>query len=68
MDFKEIRKQAKNMGINLFQKNKMEIIRSIQREENNIDCYGRPRVEFCQEQACLWRNDCLSLNEKMRGK
>lgn len=56
------------MGINIFQMNKTEIIRSIQREENNIDCYGSPRVEFCHERACLWRSDCLSLNDKMRGK
>lgn len=68
MQFKEIQKKAKNMGINIFQMNKTEIIRSIQREENNIDCHGSPRVEFCHERACLWRSDCLSLNDKMRGK
>ena len=68
MNFEEIQKKAKNMGINTFQMNKTEIIRSIQRGENNIDCYGSPRVEFCHERACLWRNDCLSLNDKMRGK
>ena len=68
MQFREMQKKAKNMGMNTFQMNKTEIIRSIQREENNIDCYGSPRAEFCNERACLWRNDCLSLNDKMRGK
>jgi len=64
----KIRKMAKNMGVNTNRMKKTDIIRAIQRKENNIDCYGTPRVEFCHEQACLWRNDCLSLNDKMRGK
>jgi DNA-binding IscR family transcriptional regulator len=64
----KIRKMAKNMGINTNRIKKSDIIRAIQRKEGNIDCFGSPRVEFCSEQNCLWRNDCLSLNDKMRGK
>lgn len=62
MNFTEIKKMAKGMGINTYGMKKIEVIRSIQRAENNIDCYGTDRVEICNEDACLWRDDCLSLN------
>jgi hypothetical protein len=67
-DMGKIRKKAKNMGINTNRMKKPDIIRAIQRKEGNIDCFGSPRVEFCYEQDCLWRDDCLSLNDKMKGK
>ena len=61
MNFNEIKKMAKQMGINTYGMKKVEVIRSIQRAENNIACYGTDRVETCNEGACLWRDDCLSL-------
>lgn len=64
MNFNEIRTIAKGRGINTNKMKKTDIIRSIQRSENNIECYGTPRVEQCNETACLWRGDCLSLNSK----
>jgi hypothetical protein len=64
MNFNEIKKMAKGMGINTYGMKKVEVIRSIQRAENNIDCYGTDRVETCDENECLWRDDCLSLNAK----
>ena len=59
MNFNEIRTMAKDMGINTNKMKKTEIIRSIQRGENNIDCYGTERVQNCQEDACLWRQECV---------
>ena len=64
MIFNEIQKLAKGMGIKTYRMKKTEIIRSIQRTENNIDCYATPRVEHCSEDTCLWRNDCVSLHNK----
>ena len=64
MKFNEIQKMAKGMGINTFKMKKIEMIKSIQGAENNIECFGTSRVEYCEELACLWRDDCLSLNEK----
>ena len=61
MKFQEIQKMAKGMGINTFRMKKTDIIHAIQREENNIDCYGTDRGEHCEEETCLWRSDCLSL-------
>ena len=62
MTFNEIKKMAKESGINSYRMKKTEIIRAIQRAENNIDCYGTERVANCNEDACLWRGDCVSLN------
>jgi len=64
MKFNEIQKMAKRMGVNTFQMKKTVMILAIQRAENNIECYGTPRVEYCQEFACLWREDCQSLDVK----
>ena len=63
MKYNEIQKMAKNMGVNTFQMKKKDMILAIQRSENNIECFGSPRVEHCQELTCLWRDDCVSLNE-----
>ena len=40
---------------------KTDLIRRIQRAENNLDCYGSERVKYCQEKDCLWRVDCEGL-------
>jgi len=64
MDFNDIRRMAKGMGIHTRGMKKIEAIRSIQRAENNIDCYGTERVDTCNETACLWRDDCLSLHNR----
>jgi hypothetical protein len=64
MNFNEIRTKAKGMSINTYRMKKTEVIRSIQRAENNIDCYATPRAKHCNEDACLWRNDCLAQKEK----
>jgi hypothetical protein len=62
MNFNELRKMAKRMGINTYRVKKPDIIRSIQRAESNIQCFGMQRVEYCCEHVCLWRADCVKLN------
>ncbi len=61
MNFNHTRKMAKEMGINTYRMKKTDIIRSIQRGEHNIDCYGTERVRECREDSCLWRSDCVAL-------
>ena len=67
MKFNEIRKMAKGMGINTFQMKKIDIIRSIQRQEHNIDCFGTERVAYCGEERCLWREDCMGVIQNTSG-
>ena len=62
MNFNEIRKMAKGMDISTYRMKKIDMIRAIQRAEENIGCYGTERVENCHEEGCLWINDCFSLN------
>ena len=67
MRLEEIQKMAKGMGIRSLKMKKAHLIRAIQTAENNIECYGTKRVENCQEMACLWKSDCLSLNNNRRA-
>ena len=64
MRFQDIQKMAKDMGIYTYRMKKTDIIQAIQREEKNIECFGTKRVDICQEEACSWRSDCLTLNRK----
>jgi hypothetical protein len=62
MNFNEIRTMGKDLGINTYRKKKTELIHTIQEAEDKIVCYGTERVEYCNEGACLRRNECISLN------
>ncbi len=59
MKIQDIRKMAKDYKIDSFGKSKMEIIRSLQKAEGNFDCYGRASSGFCDQGACVWKEDCL---------
>lgn len=67
MNFNEIRKRAKEMNIITYRLKKPDIIRSIQRTENNIECFGTQRVGHCNEDQCLWRQDCVLLNNQSQS-
>ena len=40
----------------------VNLIRSIQRAEGNMDCYGRDRQQ-CDQMSCAWRTYCLKESE-----
>ena len=58
MTIYDIRVIATNMGINPKNKNKVELIRTIQIREGNVPCFGRADAS-CDQTNCLWRSDCL---------
>jgi len=60
MKINDVRKMAKGMNINTYRMKKKKIIRSIQQAENNMACFATERVATCNEDKCLWRDDCLS--------
>ena len=64
MKINDVRKIAKGMDINTYRMKKVGIIRAIQRAENNMDCFGAERVEYCNEESCLWRADCMGMGRK----
>lgn len=55
----DIRGIAKEYGIKNARKlTKTELVREIQRQEGNYDCYATARVSDCGELNCQWRDDC----------
>jgi len=60
MKINDIRKMAKPMNVNTYRMKKEGIIRAIQQAENNLACFATERVIICNEDKCLWRDDCLS--------
>lgn len=56
---KEVRDIARQLGIRSTRMEKAEIIRAIQRAEGNFDCYGTAIEEECDQEECLWREDCF---------
>nr|MBP7321867.1 SAP domain-containing protein [Deltaproteobacteria bacterium] len=64
MRFHDIKRMAKNIGINPYRMDKIEVIQAIQRAEHSPDCYGTERVKECEDADCIWRMDCLSHNSR----
>ena len=58
MKMQEIKKIAKNWNVDTrIGRSKAEVIRDIQIREGFTPCYGTK--ESCDENKCLWRDDCL---------
>ncbi|MCE5242402.1 MAG: SAP domain-containing protein [Syntrophobacteraceae bacterium] len=58
MKIQEIRAKAKALGINSFGKTKVELVREIQRQEGNFDCY-HTATDHCDQPECCFRSSCL---------
>lgn len=59
MDFNDIKKKAKKLGVKSVAVKKDVLIRSIQKAEGNIECFGIGKTS-CDQLKCCWRIDCLS--------
>ncbi len=58
MRVEDIRNIARERGIKTGKLTKGELIRTIQREEGNNDCFGLRASLPCDQSGCLWRADC----------
>lgn len=65
MKIPEIRAIARNRGLKLGVGGKAALIRAIQRDEGNFDCFGRADSNYCDQENCLWRTDCLPAAKAM---
>jgi len=55
----EVEKRAKSLGIkDTWRLSKKELIKTIQRTEGNLDCFGTKR-NVCEQLCCCWRSDCV---------
>ncbi len=67
MKINDVRKIAKGMRINTYAMKKNDIIRAVQQSENNVECFATERMEYCNEDKCSWRGDCLSINNNPKS-
>ncbi|MFA5150004.1 MAG: SAP domain-containing protein [Candidatus Omnitrophota bacterium] len=59
MRLSEIEKRAKSLGIrDTWRLSKKELVKTIQRVEGNLDCFGAKR-NSCEQLSCCWRSDCI---------
>lgn len=40
-----------------------ELVRTMQRQEGNSDCFGTDLAARCDQDGCLWRANCLAPQE-----
>lgn len=65
MKMKEIRQLAKEKSIKIpFAISKIEAVRMIQRHEGNFDCFARAQGGYCDQDVCLFFEDCMILSPK----
>ncbi len=67
MHIQTIRSIAKEKGIKAGRMTKADIIRTIQRTEGNFDCFGTALDGSCDQQQCVWREDCLGSSGKTKS-
>lgn len=59
MRLSEIEKRARNLGIkDTWKYSKKDLVKTIQRQEGNFDCFGTA-TNFCDQVSCCWKSDCL---------
>jgi len=64
MNMKEIRAIAKAHGIKPLKRTKIALVKSIQTDEGNFDCFATASTGECNQVSCLWRDDCLPTGSK----
>lgn len=60
MELQEIREIAREMGVDTRGMGRAEAVRAIQRAIGEIDCFGSAAEEECDQEDCMWREDCFA--------
>ncbi len=61
MKMQAVRQRAKDAEVSIPSRvSKGELIRMIQRQEGNQDCFGASWRHTCPWVECCWRDDCLN--------
>ena len=64
MKIGQVRYIAKSHSIKPDHLSKLELIRAIQSEEGNFDCFATAYDGYCDQLNCLWRDDCFATSQK----
>ncbi|OGS75278.1 MAG: SAP domain-containing protein [Gallionellales bacterium GWA2_55_18] len=59
MKMEEVRSIAKSHGISPGKFSKTELIKYIQANEGNFDCFATAYDRECDQADCKWRADCF---------
>ena len=60
MKIQRVREIARERGLQPGKAEKEELIRTIQRQEGNFDCFATAYDGTCDQTGCLWREDCFA--------
>jgi hypothetical protein len=63
----DVKKEAKRKGIEPKKLNKTALVRAIQRAEGNFDCFGSALDGHCDQESCLWREDCFAAAKRQQA-
>ncbi|MBI3546157.1 MAG: SAP domain-containing protein [Gammaproteobacteria bacterium] len=66
MKIQQLREIARQHGMKANSGDKIELIKAIQRQEGNFDCFATAFNGVCDQVACLWRADCFTLAHNRR--
>jgi hypothetical protein len=59
MKMSEIRMIAMAQGIQPKKLTKTALVKAIQINEGNFDCFGTATAGICDQTGCIWNEDCL---------
>lgn len=59
MKLEDVRNIAKTRGVHPGKHSKIELIKTLQSEEGNFDCFATAYSGECDQLNCLWRQDCF---------
>ena len=65
MKVQEIRTLAKGRGLKPGRLAKTDLVRMLQKEEGNFDCFATAVAGDCDQLGCMWREDCFRAATKM---
>lgn len=64
MKLQDIRTIARQLHVKTNGQSKTDLIRTIQQQEGNFDCYGSACNGECDQSACVWRDDCFAFSRE----
>ena len=67
MKMDKIRILARDIGLKPSKLNKTTLVRNIQRKEGSFDCFATASNCECDQQNCLWREDCFFTVKRNRA-
>ena len=60
MKIQRVREIAREHGLDPGKAEKVELIKAIQIEEGNFDCFATAYEGACDQTGCRWREDCFA--------